>query len=37
LYLIEKRKKALKIGPELLYKERNLLFVILDNREAALA
>ena len=37
MHLIEKKKKALKIGPELLYKERDLLFIILDNREAALA
>jgi hypothetical protein len=37
LHLIEKRKKALKIGPELLYKKRDLLFIILDNREVALA
>jgi hypothetical protein len=37
LRLIEKRKKALKISPELLYKERDLLFIILDNREVALA
>jgi hypothetical protein len=37
LHLIEKRKKALKISLELLYKERDLLFAILDNREAALA
>ena len=34
---MEKRKKALKIGPGLLYEERDLLFIILDNREAALA
>jgi hypothetical protein len=27
----------LKIGPGLLYKERDLLFIILDNREVALA
>ena len=37
MYLIEERKKALKISPELLYKERDLLFIILDNREKALA
>jgi hypothetical protein len=37
LYLIEKRKKALKIGPELLYKKKDLLFIILDNREGVLA
>jgi hypothetical protein len=37
LYLIKERKKALKISPELLYKERDLLFIILDNREVALA
>jgi hypothetical protein len=37
LYLIEKRKKALKISPELLYKERDLLFIILNNRKEALA
>jgi hypothetical protein len=37
LYLIKKRKKALKIGPELLYKKRDLLFIILDNRKEALA
>jgi hypothetical protein len=37
LRLIEERKKALKIGSELLYKKRDLLFVILDNRERALA
>jgi hypothetical protein len=37
LHLTEKRKKALKISPELLYKERDLLFIILDNREIALA
>jgi hypothetical protein len=37
LYLIEERKKALKISPGLLYKERDLLFIILDNREIALA
>ena len=34
---MEERKKALKISPELLYKERDLLFVILDNKEEALA
>jgi hypothetical protein len=27
----------LKIGPELLYKKKDLLFIILDNREVALA
>ena len=27
----------MKISPELLYEERDLLFIILDNREAALA
>jgi hypothetical protein len=37
LHLIENRKKALKISPELIYKERELLFVILDNREEVLA
>jgi hypothetical protein len=37
LRLIKKRKKALKISPGLLYKERDLLFIILDNREVALA
>jgi hypothetical protein len=37
LRLIEERKKALKISPGLLYKERDLLFIILDNREVALA
>jgi hypothetical protein len=37
LRLIKKRKKAFKIGPGLLYKERDLLFIILDNREGALA
>jgi hypothetical protein len=37
LYLIEKRKKALKISPELLYKKRDLLFIILDNRKGILA
>ena len=35
-HLIEKRKKALKISPELLYEERDLLFAILDNREGVL-
>jgi hypothetical protein len=37
LYLIEEKKKALKIGPELLYKKRDLLFIILNNKEEALA
>jgi hypothetical protein len=37
LYLIEERKKALKISLGLLYKERDLLFIILDNREIVLA
>jgi hypothetical protein len=37
LYLIKERKKALKISPELLYKERDLLFAILDNRKKTLA
>jgi hypothetical protein len=34
---MKKRKKALKIGPGLLYKKRDLLFIILDNKEVALA
>ena len=37
MYLIKKKKKALKIGLGLLYKKRDLLFIILDNREIALA
>ena len=35
--MTEERKKALKISPGLLYEERDLLFIILDNREGALA
>jgi hypothetical protein len=34
---IEERKRTLKIGPGLTYEERELLFEILDSREAALA
>jgi hypothetical protein len=37
LYLIKKKKKALKIGLGLLYKKRDLLFIILDNRKGILA
>ena len=37
LCLIEDRKKALKISLGLIYKERELLFAILDNREGVLA
>jgi hypothetical protein len=37
LHLIKERKKALKISLKLLYKENNLLFIRLDNREKALA
>jgi hypothetical protein len=36
-FIFNNKKKALKISPELLYKKRDLLFIILDNKKGALA